>query len=264
MLRLFVLLLLLLLPFSLTACSDSNSSAPPVDGTHPPGWLCDHGADAAADIATCKGCHPVDFGDDYANGIVCMSCHTSSPEVNPSGCISCHGKPPDVGAHLAHNDAASIHDICSTCHEDGGSCNENHFNGVVDVAIEAVYDAETGGPAVFNLDATCDGVSCHGGQTTPDWFNGSIVVDTQCGSCHIYGMTQYNSYYSGFHQSHVPVNNGCTVCHNPVPLSAAHFSGLDTPEFEGDPGDTISGSAIISYNPASKSCNPSCHATARW
>jgi predicted CxxxxCH...CXXCH cytochrome family protein len=118
---------------------------------------------------------------------------------------------------------------------------------------------------MLNPDNTCSGVSCHGGQITPDWWTGSIEVETECTSCHAFGSTQYNSYYSGEHDTHVLVNDmPCTVCHNPAPLAADHFSGLDTPEFEGDPGDTISGSSIRSYNSATNSCTPTCHFIAKW
>jgi len=261
-------MLLLLLPFTLTGCSDGNSDGPAGNAVHGKGWLVEHGVAAAADVERCKGCHTIDFVvGSHSSGDVCMSCHNASPEVYPSGCISCHERPPVVGAHIPHNSLASVNNICFPCHEDGGSGSKAHFNGVANVTIGAVYDAKTGSPAVYNQDGTCSGVSCHGGQDTPIWVlvgDNSINVETDCTSCHAHGTAQYNSYYSGWHDVHINMNFLCTDCHNPVALAVDHFSGLGTQELEGDPGATISGSSIRSYEPTTNSCTPTCHGRARW
>jgi predicted CxxxxCH...CXXCH cytochrome family protein len=257
-----------LLVLALGGCNSANTDAPAADDVHAESWLLTHGAEAAEDVDSCKGCHAIDFAaENFGPGDVCMSCHNASPEDYPAGCVSCHGRPPAVGAHAAHNGLASVNNICSPCHADGGSGSPAHFNGITNVAIGAPYDAKTGGPGEYNLDGTCSGVSCHGGQDTPDWllaFGNSINVETDCTSCHAYGTAQYNSYYSGWHDAHVGGPGSCLDCHNPAALAADHFSGLDTPVFEGNPAATISGSSIISYNPATKSCNPTCHITAKW
>lgn len=270
MIRQFALVLLLLLAFTLTGCSDGNSDAPAaVNAVHGGGWLVEHRDEGAADVEGCKGCHAIDFvADNASTVVVCMSCHSASPEDYPSGCNSCHGRPPVIGAHTPHNGLASVNNICFPCHEDGGSGSKAHFNWVTDVAIGAAYDAKTGGPAVYNPDGTCSGVSCHGGQDTPDWIlagSNSINVETDCTLCHASGTVQYNSYISGEHDLHVGGERIlCTACHNPAALAADHFSGLGTQEFEGDPGATISGSAILSYNPANNSCTSICHERGTW
>ena len=257
--------LVALLALVLGGCNSASSDAPAVNAVHLEDWLIEHGSEAAEGVKGCKGCHTIDFSaDSHSSVVACMSCHTDSPEDYPSGCNSCHGKPPVMGAHTEHNDLSSINNICSTCHEDGGSGSGAHFNWVTDVTMGAAYDAKTGGPAVYNMDGTCSGVSCHGGQDTPDnWAldgGNSINVETDCTLCHAYGTAQYNSYNSGRHYVHIIDGLiSCTACHNPTELAVDHFSGLGTQEFEGDPGATISGSSISYYNPATNSCTTTCH-----
>jgi predicted CxxxxCH...CXXCH cytochrome family protein len=251
-----------LLALVLGACNTANSDAPPVNAVHLEGWLVEHGGEAADDVEGCKVCHAIDFtADSYSSVVVCMSCHSTSPEADSSGCISCHGKPPVMGAHATHDALAGVTDVCSTCHEDGGSGSEVHFDGVTDVAIDPTYDAMSGA-ALYNGDGTCSNVSCHGGQDTPNMETGSIDVNTECTSCHALGTDQYNSYNSGRHVTHAGAGGYwggiCSNCHDVTALAIDHFSGLDTPELD-DAAVTINSSNIDTYDSNAGTCIAKCH-----
>jgi predicted CxxxxCH...CXXCH cytochrome family protein len=156
---------------------------------------------------------------------------------------------------------------CSICHQGAGSGTIYHINGVANVFIDTAYNAKTGTASYNAGTATCSLVSCHGGQTTPNWGTGTIDVNTQCTSCHASGTAQYNSYNSGEHNRHVNNENvGCTVCHNTTQLAANHFTALNTTAMEGPAAATIN--ASVNYN--GNSCNPSaggmngCHGSENW
>jgi predicted CxxxxCH...CXXCH cytochrome family protein len=137
----------------------------------------------------------------------------------------------------------------------------------VDLAFPATLDAGRG-QAADNLDGTCSNLSCHGGQTTPEWWTGTIAVDVQCRSCHEAGTGEDNGYFSGRHTLHVSRRGyDCTVCHSTARLADVHFAGLDTPGREGVAPTTIGGAdtRVTSYNPATRSCSTQgCHGSERW
>jgi len=183
-----------------------------------------------------------------------------------SSCTACHGQPPSgssfpntAGAHAAHVALPSINNDCGVCH--AGAAHDS----LVQVSIDARFDAKSGA-AAYNGDGSCNNVSCHGGQTSPDWWSGAIMVETQCNSCHASGTTQYNSYFSGRHSLHLSRGFACTVCHNTGTLQNGHFSNLATPEFEQSPAATIGGGGstrVGSYS--SGTCSSiSCHGSQRW
>jgi predicted CxxxxCH...CXXCH cytochrome family protein len=254
---------------SLTGVPDSGPSCTSchmggITNIHPASWLGDacsnHGSYALTNgtggCATTY-CHGTDLGGVPQSGPSCTSCHPTIP-TSPS-CGTCHGTPPNglapagnvypnrPGAHAPHVNLNGV--TCATCHN--RSCNQ-HMNGMVDVIIDATYNAKSG-TGSFNTSAkTCSGVSCHGGprtQTraqgqqnppqsdpaqTPDWYTGSISVsDTnQCALCHIYGTTEYNSYFSGKHYEHVVEDaRPCSICHDTTKLAvrSIHFADLATP-----------------------------------
>ena len=182
-------------------------------------------------------------------------------------CGSCHGLPPDgstdpnvAGAHAAHQTLADVGTNCDVCHSD-----HIHQNGVVEIGISSTFDAKSG-IASENPDgtATCVNVSCHGGETTPDWYTGSIDVSTQCKSCHAYGTAQYNSYSSGQHGEHS--GKACTVCHSASKLKQNHFGHLATSPMEGPAAVTIGGAGTLvsSYDPTTQTCTNSCHGSRNW
>jgi predicted CxxxxCH...CXXCH cytochrome family protein len=180
-------------------------------------------------------------------------------------CGSCHGLPPADSAHAAHRALPGVGTNCAVCHTSSSAV--THNDGWVDLAIAATYNAKSGAAAENpNGTPSCVTVSCHGGQTTPDWGNGTINVNTQCTSCHARGTTQYNSYNSGQHGRSDHTRQACTACHNTTTLAANHFSRLDTPTMEGPASATVGGGStrVNSYNASTKTCTTSCHGSERW
>jgi len=181
-----------------------------------------------------------------------------------SDCTACHAQPPNgntfpntAGAHLVHQALPGVGTDCSICHQTAA------HNGNVDLAFPADYDAKSG-MATDNLDGTCSNIICHGGQTTPDWWTGSIDVNTQCTSCHTRGTSQYNSQNSGQHGRSEHRNRACTVCHNTAKMGN-HFANLATPGFETDPASTIGGGSTSVGSYSNGTCsNIQCHGTKSW
>src|SRR5512143_1559107 len=249
---------------SLTGVPDSGPSCTSchmggVTNIHPAGWLGDacsnHGTYALTNGTTgCSNvyCHGTNLGGVPQSGPSCTKCHPTIP-TSPS-CGTCHGIPPagtafpdTAGKHATHLALNGV--TCATCHN--RSCDQ-HMNGTVDVIFDAVYNAKTG-TGSFNATAkTCSEVSCHGGprtQTlaqmqnnppqsglaqTPDWYAGSITVGSQCQAWHIYGTTEYNSYFSGQHFKHLGgpgyIIATCSSCHDTIKLAdpAIHFPNLNS------------------------------------
>ena len=178
-----------------------------------------------------------------------------------SDCTLCHAQPPNgdffpntAGAHAVHTALAGID--CSSCHAGAA------HNDVVEVALAGTFDAKSG-TATDNGDGTCSAVSCHGGQTTPDWFSGTLAVETQCASCHSRSTTEFNGYTSGEHGKHRSYD--CTVCHNTAKLETGHFSNLATSGFETSPATTIGGGSTRVGSYANGSCSSiQCHGSEQW
>lgn len=238
---------------------------------------------------SCGPCHDVSAPTTKV-GPVCVTCHAAASPLSATNCASCHGNPPNGaapagaaypnvagghGVHFALN-AAGSPVSCDACHDGLGSGTLPHYNAAVsrtapgDVAFTAVYDAATGASSFDNAAATCSNVSCHGGQTTPDWRTGSIDVNNQCTACHALGTAQFNSYNSGRHALHLGLTPAgvvtCRSCHNTTTLAANHFTALDTPAMEGPASATIGGTGTLvnRWNPETKSCNPTCHGNWTW
>lgn len=191
----------------------------------------DHGLQAESDPASCQECHGASFNG--GSGPACSECHTAGSPLTALNCTSCHEKPPagsdypnTDGAHIVHN---GITGSCDTCHQGAGSQTVRHYDSVVDVDFSG-YNAQSGTASYSHGSATCSGVSCHGGKNTPDWFSGSLNVNTACGACHSSGG-EYNSYVSGEHRKHVQgEGHPCTECHDTSKLAAVHFNDLHTPQ----------------------------------
>jgi predicted CxxxxCH...CXXCH cytochrome family protein len=228
-----------------------------VTNIHPAGWLGDactnHGNYALTNGTTgCANiyCHGATLGGVPQSGPSCTKCHPTIP-TSPS-CGTCHGIPPAgtaypniAGKHAKHMALNGV--TCTTCHN--RSCDQ-HMNGTVDVIFNAAYNAKSGTGSFNTTAKTCSEVSCHGGprtQTlaqlqsnqsttsqTPDWYTGTITVNSQCDKCHIYGTTEYNSYFSGKHFKHLGgdavIYADCLDCHDTIKLAnpAVHFANLNT------------------------------------
>ncbi len=255
---------------SCTSCHIGGATS-----VHPVSWgtgsqlIINHSPYVATNSSTaCQNnyCHGSTLTGVTNSGPGCNSCHVNGVfPFTATGCVSCHGSPPTtpdahntVTGHFAPQ--VTLPDGCNTCHNGAGSGTIYHFDGIVEVNIMSpVYNAETG-TAVYNSDNTCSNVSCHGGQTTPNWTTGSLDVNTSCTSCHTYGTAaqtpQYNSFYSGQHNFHVNIQGfGCTDCHSTVYLAVNHFTNLNTSVMEGPASATLLDT--LNYNGVS--CSPSCH-----
>jgi predicted CxxxxCH...CXXCH cytochrome family protein len=232
----------------------------------------------------CPQCHGATLQGPAEGGVGprCQDCHQLSPPivfpataVQPATCTTCHTFPPNgtpnqfpniAGTHGIHNTFAGVHDLCGTCHNGAGfGSGANHFmDNVVNVSFLATYNAQSGAATYTPANRTCSNVSCHGGQTTPDWRTGAIDVNTQCTSCHTTGTTtQFNGPASGTH-NRSGHQVACTACHSTTALAVNHFTNLATSALEGPASATIGGFAIISYVPATRSCTPSCHGNETW
>jgi predicted CxxxxCH...CXXCH cytochrome family protein len=214
-------------------------------------------------------CHGPSLTGVTQSGPSCSTCHVWP--LNLSNCATCHGTPPSgtafpniAGTHTAHI-SLNPNIVCATCHQGAGSGTTDHINGAADVILDAAFNAKSGAAAYNATSLACSNISCHGGQTTPNWRTGTIDVNTQCASCHASGTTQYNSYNSGEHSRHVS-RFACPVCHDTTKLAVNHFTKLDTAAMEGPASATIVNA--VNYN--GTSCNPSaggltgCHGSHNW
>jgi len=250
-------------------------------------------ATAAAFTADCANCHDP-AGVSTKPGPVCVTCHVSDPR-NVTNCTSCHANPP-AGATTAYPDVAGAHArhlalnnatspgtpvACATCHAGLGTGTLSHYNRTrpprsspASVAFGTTYSAKSVVPPATTpaFDCTallrCTNVSCHGGQATPNWQTGTITVDTQCTSCHVFGTAQFNGPTSTNHNRSEHRRQPCTNCHNTATLAVNHFTKLDSPALEGPASATVGGgSTRVSYVPATRTCTPSgsgCHGSERW
>jgi predicted CxxxxCH...CXXCH cytochrome family protein len=247
---------------------------------------------AAAFAADCATCHAYSGSSPLASAPLCNVCHkTADPTAtgtNAGTCLSCHtgtaglpngpggsSFPSIAGAHVKHMALATAL-TCDTCHAGSGTGTPTHYTnangrigvpaGPAPVAIDLLYTAKTGGnPAFSGSSLTCSNVSCHGGQVTPGWQNGSINTGSQCTSCHAVAssagtITQYNDAFGrhsiGTHNATVPANAiACTTCHNMSngsPGALAHFKYLNTGAVDGTstgtPADQMP-SGTIAFDP---------------
>ncbi len=253
-------------------------------------WLLPSGhvAAAIANDPACFDCHTLTAaggGDDPA----CEDCHTAGDPLTVLNCTSCHNTPPDslvpqganqpnlAGTHVGHVDFTPTTTDCSACHEGGGTGSLTHYDRVdqttpnypAEVVFLPLYEAKTGGATSYDEAAqTCGNISCHGGQTSPDWTAGMITVASDCTFCHQLASVsdQYNSYSSGRHSSHAETggwadNLGfdptCSACHDAATLPASgHFDNLDSAVVEGDPVATLL--ASLNYDNTTDPANPTC------
>ena len=252
----------------------------------------------------CASCHAVTGTSPVSSAPVCTTCHTGGSPLTLLDCTSCHTEPtagttyPNIaGAHAVHLglNSAGTPVSCDTCHTGLGSGTQAHYDRANaragkdalrvppgDAAFGVTYNAKSGAPSFDNTALTCANVSCHGGQTTPDWRTGTIDPNTDCLLCHAAGTTQFNGFSSGRHNSHVQfwvpallpsVVPTCLACHNTTTLAVSHYTAFSTPAMEGPASATIggAGTSLTSYTPGAPgtgSCTPQsgvgCHGTRNW
>jgi predicted CxxxxCH...CXXCH cytochrome family protein len=274
-------------------CHTALTAHPPAVGGQPRWYF--HRLSGNKHVA-CPQCHGATLQGPAEGGVGprCQDCHRLSPPivfpataVQPATCTTCHTFPPNgtpnqfpniAGKHGIHNLFAGVHDVCATCHNGAGfGSGANHFvDNVVNVAFLATYNAETGGAATYNpANRTCSNVTCHGGQTTPDWQTATadaIVVPDACLSCHASGTAQFNSFNSGEHGFHIGLFGltaaTCKRCHNTTTLAVNHFTTLATSAMEGPASATVGGTGTNVTSYSAGSCTPQagvgCHGTRTW
>ena len=217
-------------------CGDPNSEAifDPNTGKHIGNWMVIHGNSYGAYDGRCNECH----GMRLDGGISAIGCFTNAAcHSSVTSCGTCHGNPPSgrsfpnaAGAHAVHLSIQNTNFNCDTCHAGAGDGTILHMNYIVEASFSnATYNSAGGIAAYSSITKSCSEISCHGGQTSPNWVTGSIDVNGQCSACHIYGVSEHNSYNSGEHQRHV-VDEGisCTDCHDTAKLASVHFDDLNS------------------------------------
>jgi len=244
-------------------------------------------ATATIFAADCANCHAHSGASPVATAPLCNVCHTlanpTTPGTQTGTCLSCHqgtaglpagpggtGFPSIAGAHAKHM-ALPTALTCDSCHTGSGSGTATHYANAnartvsptapASVAMDPAFKAKSGNPSFSPASLTCSNVSCHGGQTTPDWQAGTLNASTQCTACHgvsasAGAVTQFNDAFGrhsqGSHDATKPANSiACTTCHNMdngTQGALAHFKYLNTSAVDGvatgtpadqTPSDTI-------------------------
>ena len=301
----------------------------PGNAPHDPNRFLDHTSVTQATFtdpypAGCSDCHAVSGTSPRSAAPTCTTCHgegatvpiTPKSPLTNLDCTSCHDGPstgptgttyPNVaGGHSGHDalNSAGTPVDCDTCHTGLGSGSTGHYDRANartgksalrvppgDAAFGATYAAKSAALGFNNTGLTCAGISCHGGQTTPNWQNGTIDVNfdsgptppfSGCRQCHVLGTAQgipeYNSPFSGLHQKHleqISASTGgnalCTECHdmaNGTTGADRHFLFLSTRDLlEGPASDTIQPDdkdpavSAGTYDASTQTCNLTCHGT---
>ncbi len=248
---------------------------------------------AGAFTADCATCHAYSGTSPKAGAPLCNVCHQladpTTAGTDAGTCRSCHAGtaglpsgpggtsfPSIAGAHAKHMALATALS-CDTCHAGSGTGTTAHYTnanariavpaGPAPVVIDVTFKGKpAGNPAFVGASLTCSNISCHGGQTTPSWQNGTINSSTQCTACHGVAttagtITQFNDAFgrhsSGTHDATNATNAiACTTCHsmgNGSPGALAHFKYLNTPAVDGvstgTPTDQMPSGTIV-FDPA--------------
>lgn len=257
---------------------DEGSAKDPGATYHPPGWAISgndpfHGDEAKQGLKACTTCH----GADLTGGAVGVSCETCHKGFKTK-CTFCHGgvdtdngAPPvdihdqtattvvTVGAHTAHviakSGLASPFD-CVKCHEKPSSAlDAGHLDGSPAEVLSALdWDRDN---------ATCSNGYCHGrfqgGHTgnLPVWTK---TGQAACGSCH--DLPPSTGRHSSVYAKHAFMGKDCTHCHDGIANHDATLI-LNPALHVNTQKDVVLGSGGT-WNPATKTCDPSCHGPKPW
>ena len=250
---------------------------------HPAGWYApgvggDHthaGRNPLTGGCAAAACHGTDLGGGRS-GVACARCHDGAT-AQAFSCVTCHGgadnltgAPPvdthgvsltssvTVGAHTSHVQAAhalSLPIDCGACHVKPSAVTDpGHVDGPTATVVLSTAGTVAGTTPTWNRNGpTCSASYCHGNfpggnaYNVPRW---TTVNGTQaaCGTCH--GVPPL----TGQHSFHVTDQGyACNACHPPLDNAAGvdpatHVNGVkDVP------------SNIANWDPATKTCNASCH-----
>jgi len=258
MLRRFIFLVLLLVPFAMTGCGDGSPDAPLDTQAHPAAWLSNHpgAALSSPSFADCISCHGNDLSGN-GSAVSCYSCHAfnaTPPFVTHpaawadtysdhriyaarngfTACGSCHG------ADLTGSAAAPS---CFSASVNGLDC---HAAGPVVVTHSPDYaNGAVHGPVAEQDLTYCQ--ACHGevgGPGSNPRFNIGIS-GSGCEGCHgvnyahpaTWGIDPSATYHNGAGN----IANACTLCHG-VALDGAGGVGISCFTCHGaSPADNPSG-----------------------
>lgn len=225
------LLLLCIVPFAMSGCSDGNTSAPVDSNAHPLNWLQTHptGALATPNFAGCVGCHAGDL-QGRGEAVSCYSCHVFNADRNfvihpinwtdaytnhrsfaivngTATCANCHGAELR-GSAAAPSCFSSTFDGLN-CHSDGPGQSPHPLDGTF-------LQGSVHGPVAKMDLVDCQG--CHGqigGPGTNPRFNIGIdrVGGTGCESCHGVNLAHPGSWAPLNHASAGNIQGACTLCH---------------------------------------------------
>lgn len=217
-------------------CEDCH----PINSAHPNNsWLIKNGnttshMDASNLTDSCVICHGSNLSGGIAPSCTSNNCHITSPVLNKN-CTSCHSSPPTGnitpnrdGKHTIHNSLTGVN--CESCHFGKAIKMTSHSNGIPDLTFSNTYNAKNA-IASYNITTQiCTNVSCHGGKQTPNWYSGTIDVNTECSSCHVSRSVsdQYNSFFSGQHNKHISKGISCNQCHDTTKLAVVHFNDINS------------------------------------
>ncbi len=210
----------------------------------------DAGAPPPTSSSTCTSCH----GDANRTAITGADANVrSAPPRGTKGETAATTRA--VGAHQAHVNTADMRAApiaCNECHVVPTST--SHSNGTVDMAFGTL--AKTGNVTPAWNGTTCTASYCHGnfpggnGAAAPNWTTDTVT----CTSCHG-APPATGDHQRGQHQF------ACSGCHGTGYSANAVNKTLHINGVKNAGG---AGSSITTWNPATKSCTPTCHGTETW
>lgn len=208
-------------------------------------------ADLAGGVLSCETCH----GGWQTQ---CTFCHggadntTGAPPAAVFGAMATTSK--KVGAHTVHVTATAMKGAlgCETCHTKPASA---LAAGHIDGDLQAEVSPSACGTGSYDAAVGSCNVYCHGSGATPTttgtatWTGAAAT----CGSCHTQaGLT-------GAHAVHLALGFKCNTCHAGTVSAAGAIIG---PSLHVNCTKDVQG--ITTYDGATKTCGPGCHASRTW
>lgn len=208
-----------------------------------------------------------DGGAPPPQNLTCTSCHGDAnrtaiagadPNLKAAPPVGTKGETATsmraVGAHQAHLNRGTFANpiACTECHVVPTAT--NHSDGAAGLSFGKL--AKTGNVTPAWDGATCTASNCHGNFTggataaAPSWTSGAMT----CTSCHD-APPATGDHRRGAHQF------ACSGCHGAGYSATAVNKALHVNGVKNVGG---AGSNITTWNPATRSCTPTCHGTETW